>query len=243
LWAQQNLDMELAIGRSSATERAGRTRAYELMLANESLAAERARVEAALQDCPGGARQPWQLSAGDRVRDAIRLRLGDDLQAQAGVAQVALADWRVRRARATGEVRFCDEARQALTTSSGVAPPPGEALATDLLAGLGAATVTRDPARMADAQDSAAAVTVSPGATSAAATVGIVLSEYALGAVDTVRAPAPLPHYLAAVYGGVVVGGTPPPLKGLTPESIVDLAAPAYPQWEPDALFAALRPA
>jgi hypothetical protein len=224
------------------------------MLANESLAAERARVEAALQDCSGGARQPWQLSAGDRVRDAIRLRLGDDLQAQAGVAQVALADWRVRRARATGEVRFCDEARQALTTSSGVAPPPGEALATDLLAGLGAATVTRDPARMAAGQDSGASVTVSPGATSipstvspgatsAAATVGIVLSEYALGAVDTVRAPAPLPHYLAAVYGGVVVGGTPPPLKGLTPESIVDLAAPAYPQWEPDALFAALRPA
>ena len=68
----------------------------------------------------------------------------------------------------------------------------------------------------------------------------VALSTYALGYVDTVQAMAPLPQYLAAVYGGGLVLGTAtaPALNGAeTPESLVDRFAPAYPDWEPDALY------
>jgi len=71
----------------------------------------------------------------------------------------------------------------------------------------------------------------------------VALSNYALGYVDTVQAMAPLPHYLAAVYGGGLVLGPAkaPALNGAeTPESLVDRFAPAYPEWEPDGLYAAL---
>ena len=66
------------------------------------------------------------------------------------------------------------------------------------------------------------------------------------------RARAPLPQYLAAVYGGVLIDVDNPPALNIhvagpdeqagTPEAAVDLLAPAYPQWEPDAIYAALRP-
>lgn len=224
LWAQQNLEEELVAGRQSATQRAEQARAYELALAEESLAAERVRIAAGLEDCPGSARQPLQLSVGNRARDAIRVRLGDDPQLQAAVAGVALADWWLRRARATAEAHFCDEGRQALSGSQNAAPLPA-----DPLAALGSATVTR----------AAAGTTV---VAEQSATTSQTVSNYALGYVDAVRAPAPLPQYLAAVYGGVVVAADRPPGQSTeTPEAIVDRLAPAYPQWEPDALYAAVH--
>jgi len=69
----------------------------------------------------------------------------------------------------------------------------------------------------------------------------VALGLYATQSVDSVRAAAPLPQYLAAVYGGqVLVGTAPPDLGGRPPESVVDDLAAAYPEWEPDALYAAL---
>jgi hypothetical protein len=132
-------------------------------------------------------------------------------------------------------MHFCDEARQALT-----GPATAEPIAADLLAGLGSATVTRDALR--------------PGVVAEQLPARLTVSHYALGYVDTVRAPAPLPQYLAAVYGGVLVEvETPPALKSWypasttdndqSPEGMVDRLAPAYPQWEPDAIYQALRPA
>ena len=226
LWAQQNLEQELVIGRQTEAERLGKLHAYELVLADESLAGERARLSAAFQDCPGASRQMLQVSPGDRVRDPIRVRIGDDVQRQATVAQLALADWRLRRAQATGEAHFCDEARQALSGTLSTAPNT-----TDVLSSFGSATVTRDPRSASAATDEAA---MPPG-----------LSDYALGYVDTVRARAPLPQYLAAVYGGVLLAVDSPPrlTAGQTPETVVDGLAPAYAQWEPDAIYAALLPA
>ena len=211
------------MGRLTDAQRADRMHAYELTLADESLAAERGRIDLALQDCPGAARRPLEVSAGDGIRDSVRLRVGDNPARLAVVAQLALADWRLRRARATAQTRFCDEARQALNGPSSADPN-----AADLLAGLGAATVTRD------ARETGASVDASP--------IMLVLSNYALGYTDAVRAATPLPQYLAAVYGGVVVdGGRPAELNGQTPEALVDRLAPRYPQWEPDAIYAALR--
>ena len=69
----------------------------------------------------------------------------------------------------------------------------------------------------------------------------MALSLYATESVDTVRATAPLPQYLAAVYGGQLSPGVAAPdLGGRLPAAIVDDLAPAYPDWEPDALYAAL---
>ncbi len=225
LWAQENLELELATGRLTDAERADRAHAYELVLADESLAAERARIDVGLQDCPGPARQPLELSVGDRIRDSIRLRVGDDPPRQAAVAQLALADWRLRRGRATADTRFCTEAGRALSGTSSGDPSVG-----DLLAAPGAATVTRD------ARQTGAMVDAAP--------VMLTLSNYALGYADAVRAPTPLAQYLAAVYGGSVVDRSrPPALDGQTPEALVDRLAPTHPEWEPDAIYEALRAA
>lgn len=231
LWAQQNLEQELVIGRQTEAEKLGKLHGYELALADEAMASDRARLSVALEDCPGAVRQGLQLSSGDRVRDAIRVRSGDDVQRQAAVAQLALADWRLRRARATGDAQFCNDARQALGGSASAAPNT-----SDVLGSLGFATVARDPRSVSAPTDETEAE--------------LSLSNYALGYVDTVRARAPLPQYLAAVYGGVLVNVDPPPAlnvwlpsaQAFTREDAVDLLAPAYPQWEPDALFVALQP-
>jgi hypothetical protein len=69
----------------------------------------------------------------------------------------------------------------------------------------------------------------------------LAVSEYALGYTDTVRAAAPLPQYLAFVYGGYVSEGHERQLDVDTAARLVDRDAAAYPQWEPDALYAALR--
>src|SRR5215831_2765859 len=67
----------------------------------------------------------------------------------------------------------------------------------------------------------------------------MTLSGYALGSVDSVSAAAPLPQYLALVYGGFLQ--TQAALDTETAADLVDRQAPAYPEWEPDALYAALR--
>ena len=231
LWAQQNLEQETALYRLSAAQRADRVLAFELGLADESLAAERARIEAGLLACPGpgGDRQPLALSVGDRPRDIVRIRAQDDPGRLASISQIALADWRLRRARATGQASFCDDARQALSGVRGEGSGISTGAEADLLDGLGTATVTRDQLHGAVADQAWPA--------------SVALSSYALGYVDTVQAMAPLPHYLAAVYGGGLVLGTAtaPALNGAeTPESLVDRFAPAYPEWEPDGLYAAL---
>jgi len=221
LWAQQNLEQETAMFRLSDAQRADRAHAFELELADETLATERARIESSLQACPGSDRQPLGLSSGDRPRDSVRIRAQDDPGRLASLAQIALADWRLRRGRATGDARFCDEARQALvgTVSAGAA--------AEVLSGLGLATVTRHPLHGVAADQ--------------AWPVSVALSSYALGYVDTLQAAAPLPQYLAAVYGGDVLGAASGlASNGETPESLVDRFAPAYPAWEPDALYAAL---
>jgi hypothetical protein len=223
LWAQQDLDQETAMFRLTDAQRADRTQAFELGLADETLVAERERIASNLHDCPGAERQPLGLSIGDRPRDSVRIRAQDDPVRLSSVAQIALADWRFRRALATGEASFCDDARQALAGRVSTAALP------DLLAGLGTATVSRDLAHGV----------VADGAWPAS----VALSNYALGYVDTVQAAAPLPHYLAAVYGGGLVPGSataPRSSEAETPEALVDRFAPAYPEWEPDALYAAL---
>ncbi len=247
LWAQQNLEQELVIGRQTDAERVAIAHAYELRLADESLAAERARLGQALQVCPGAARQALQLSPGDRIRDTIRLRIGEDASRQAAVAQQALADWRLRRAQATGDARFCDDARQALappaaadgrTALSVTGSLNGQPSSENPLAVLGWATVSRGPR-------SAGVVADQPA-------IELSVSNSALGHTDTVRARAPLPQYLAAVYGGVLLDVDSPPALNMwvpvpidnafTSEIAVDVLAPVYTQWEPDALLVALKP-
>lgn len=220
LWAQQNLEREAALFRSSEAERAGRAHAYELGLGDAALAAERARVEAALQDCPGE-RRPLALSAGDKVRDTIRLQAQVDPARLGAVAQVALADWYFRRGRATGLAQFCDRARQALSTP----PSDSGAIRSGVLESVGEATVARGQ-RLA----------VSTASSSDGEPL-VTLSLYATQVADAVRAPAPLPQYLATVYGGQLAEPSTP-VEGT--DTLVDDLAPAYPQWEPDALYVAL---
>jgi hypothetical protein len=242
LWAQQDVEQETAMFRIGDAQRAAQVQAFELGLADRALAAERARVEAGLADCPGSTRQPLAISSGDRVRDGIRVRAENDPTRLASVAQIALADWRLRRAQATGDARRCDDARQTLDGQALAAPTGGGSAlgaqaaggaATEagtlaqLLTDLGDAVVSRDPLGAVPADDSSWSANVT-------------LSNYALGFVDTVQAASPLPQYLAAVYGGTLVHPPAADLGGRSAEAVVDELAPALPAWEPDAIYAAL---
>ena len=220
LWAQQNLEREAALFRLSDAQRAQAASAFELSLADEVLAAERSRVEAALQDCPGE-RRPLALSAGDALRDTVRVRAQADASRLTTLAQIALADWRIRRGQATGETRFCEAARRALSS------PPAAAPTKSVFDSLGEATVTRDARQPI------------PGASDRDPVVD--LSLYATQSLDAIRAKAPLPQYLAAVYGGrLTLTTVRPDLGSKSPKAAVDDLAAAYPGWEPDALYAAL---
>ena len=240
LWAQQNLEREAALFRSTEAQRAAQAQAFELTLADEALSAERSRVEEALQDLSEREQQVVRL---------IRLRARGDSARLTAVAQVALADWYLRRGSSSGDAGLCDRARSALTSSAAAAPQgdaraglgddahsaataaPSSSRPDDLLAGLGEATVARNGPRLS--------TLVSGGDEPL-----VTLSLYATQVVDGVRAAAPLPQYLAAVYGGQLTdAATPPNLRGQARESVVttvDNLAPAYPEWEPDALYAAL---
>ncbi len=223
LWAQQNLEHERILYQQSDAQRAQQAHAYELSLADAALQGEHERIATQLQACPGPA-QPFTASPGDTIRDSIRLQIEGDPDRLTQLANVALADWYARRANATQIAAYCQQAANAISGSgnsaAGESGPP-------LLDGLPGATVTRDVARPATMT-----VTDEPAVRA--------LTEYALGYTDAVTAAAPLPYYLALVYGGTVTNSTAA-MSADAAAASVDSAAPSYPDWEPDALYAALR--
>jgi hypothetical protein len=224
LWSQQYVEQERPLFAMSDAQRQAQAQAFEFSLADEALGAESQRIQAAMEVCPGPV-QAWRVSPDDRLRDDIRVRAQPDTERIRQVSQLALADWYLRRASTSGDARFCEQARMALSAT------PDSPAQASLLDGLPAAIVSRDnrPATAATPRSSEAPV----------ATV----SRYALGSVDAVQAPAPLPQYLALVYGGFL--NTPAdaiaPIDAEAAAALVDQQAPAYPDWEPDALYAALR--
>jgi hypothetical protein len=113
LWAKQGLDQELAVFRQSEQARLLGARSVELEIADELLEQERTRLHAELAACPSG--QPFTLSRGNRLRDAIRVRAGDDQTRLTDVARLAQADWFGRRG-------LCDRAAAALAGAPSVAP-------------------------------------------------------------------------------------------------------------------------
>lgn len=221
LWVRTGLQQELVIGRLSDAQRAAAAHDFELRLVDDALTQESRRLQQAAQDCPGSNREPLALSSSNRVRDSIRVRAGEDSVRMANIARQALADWYLRRARATGTDELCQRARAAL---AGSLPP----MSDDRLNQLGLATVSRNAAY--------------PGEITPGDSPTVALAEYALGWTDTVRGATPLPEYLAAVYGGSVTTDVQLPslLRARTPEELVDELAPAYPAWEPDAILQAL---
>ena len=166
----------------SDAQRAGIALTFELGLADQSLAAERQRITTELQNCPGPS-QTLGMSTGDSVRDTVRLRAQSDPARLAEVSDLALADWYVRRASATGNAQFCEQAKAALDGDVTHAPAAG-----NLLASIPAATVSRDP------NAPTPPLTRDPPLAT--------LSQYVLRSVDSVTAAAPLPQYLAVIYGG-----------------------------------------
>jgi hypothetical protein len=218
LWARQNLEQERAMYQQSDAQRAGIALDFELGLADESLEAERQRITSELQNCPASS-QPLGVSPGDSVRDTIRLHAQANPARLAAVSQLALADWFARRASATRNAQFCERAQSAL---AGTAASSAKA---DLLSNVPSATVSRDPRAP------------TPPLTSDPPLAA--LSQYALGSLDSLTAPAPLPQYLALVYGGSLSSSAG--MDAETAADLVDAQAPAYPDWEPDALYAALR--
>src|SRR5438093_8868971 len=131
VWSRQGLQQELAISRLSEQQRAATAHEFELQVADAALDAEQARLQAALQQCPAPRPlRPLDVSPADRLRDTIRVRIGDDNARRQRVAQQALADWRLRVAAAQGAPEWCQRARAALTDPPG--PSSGASLsATD----------------------------------------------------------------------------------------------------------------
>lgn len=236
LWAQQNIQREIELSRVSDATRAQQAQAYQQASAERLLATERARVTDLVSACPGSARVPIGISPGDRSRDALRVLAYGDARLEAMLTQLAQADWFARRGQSSGDAAQCDRARQALNGAASASDPTASAAAHAVLDALGKATVARDPTAQ-PVPESPRVRTIGDPAELPTTTI----SAYALNFSDTVTAPSPLPQYLAAVYGGALVGSAPQPnLRGRTPESVVDEIAPAIPDWEPDALYAAL---
>lgn len=216
LWVQQYGDEEKAYFATTDAERQAQTLAFELGRADAGLTAESQRIQAELQTCPGPS-QDLLASPGDVRRDAIRVQSRGDAERLTRVARLALMDWYARRASATGDARFCDTARAIDSTGSS---------AGSMLDGQPMATVTRDPRHAGETPTTDAPL--------------VSVSRYALGSLDTVTAAAPLPQYLAWVYGGTLLADAQA-VDAETAAARVDAQAPAYPDWEPDALYAALR--
>ena len=223
LWAQQELRQELVLYGVSDAQRADGARAYELGIADDALRSERSRLDELLGECGTTPRQPLTISDGDRIRDGNRIQAQGDPTRLAEIAQLALADWQLRRAPDTGDARHCAAAHASLDGRS----TTQAADADDPFGSVTLATVVRDPAHQ--------------GATLDDATPNLALSSYALGYTDSLRARSPLPQYLAAVYGGTVLDAAVVPPSDQSAEERVDQLAPAHPEWEPDALYAALR--
>jgi hypothetical protein len=221
LWARQGLQQELAVSRQTDAQRAAQAHAYELTLADEALRTQADRIEAELKDCPGQTRTPMRVAPASSIRDAIRVRIGDDAQRRATLGRQALTDWYLRRARATGDPALCERARTAQPAPNATAQlPVGPPDPIDVTR-----TFLPDKAVIARGQPSDVLVTL-----------------YALGWADGVRAPSPLPEYIRAVYGGslnytssaasvISFGGR------ATLEDLLDDEMPLYPDIEPDAIW------
>jgi hypothetical protein len=223
LWAldEAHLEEDL-IYRQTEQQRAAIARSFQLQVADEALASEAARLRGLLRDCPGQ-RRPLELSSGNRVRDAIRVRGDGDRRLSA--RQLGVADWFARRAAATGSAALCERARQALDGQPSATPRSD--LAT-LVSGLPTAEV--------DAEPQAAGAEVVDGSVDPV----LAVAEYATGVVDRVRGPAPLVAYLGAVYGGTVSLPGARLSTDIAPEEIVDALVAASADWEPDGLYSAL---
>ena len=215
VWAEQNLEAERTMFQLGDAQRAQNAQAFQLGLADETLGNEQRRITRDLQTCPGPY-EPFAPSHGDTLRDTVRIRAQGDAARLQAVANVAVADWFSRRASATGNASYCQRAQSALDDST---PTPS---AANLLANVPAATVSRNPAATPSGEDNG------------------TLSNYALGYLDAVSGAAPLPQYLALTYGGMLVNAQPQ-TDAETAVRLVDDQAAAYPQWEPDALYVALR--
>jgi hypothetical protein len=218
LWSEQYTQQEKAYFSVTDAQHKAHAHDFEVGLADEGIRSEAQRINTALDACPGPS-QPLAASPGDTARDAIRVQSVGDTERLTEVARLAQADWYIRRASATGDPRFCQQAQSA---QAGQLAAP----AANLLNSVPAATVTRDP------NQAHAAPAEAPPLTK--------LSLYVLGSADTVTADAPLPQYLAWVYGGTLLTDLQP-VDAETAAALVDAQAPAYPDWEPDALYAALR--
>jgi hypothetical protein len=225
LWSYDEFRQTLRGYGVSDAERHQAAHAYELALADEALASERARLRRQLDACPGTEPRPLEFSVGDAVRDGIRIWARDDANRVQTVAQLALVDWWIRRGQSTGNAVYCDSAR---TTLAGSSSSSDARQAAVVIGSLGTATVARDPRRLGSIDDG------QPFAVS--------VSDYALGYVDAVRAAAPLARYLSVVYGGSLLDAPAPALPaGQSPETMVDGLAPASPDWEPDALYVTFK--
>jgi hypothetical protein len=215
LWSARAVQQELVLSRLTDAQRAEQAHALELQVADAEIQKQDQALRDGLQDCPGP-RTPLAISEADTLRDSLRSRVGDDAARLQKIADLALADWYVRRANATGFPELCYEASIALAVQQ-----PPQATTPGLSASK--ATVARatsdTPTTYNQPQEAIVA--------------------YALGWTDAVSASAPLPHYLAAVYGGSVLNGTPKRSNEQI-EALVDQLAPSEPQWEPDAIWQAL---
>jgi hypothetical protein len=219
LWVEQFAAQEKTYFSTDESLRHAQTVAFQSELVDEGVAAERQRLNAMMQVCPGPP-SPLVPSVGDQRRDALRIQSGDDPERLEQIARLALMDWYLRRASASGDAGFCARAARARDGT------PASSAPADLLQTIPTATVTR-------AQGTASE-------TPATDPPLVSLSRYAMGSVDTVTADAPLPQYLAWVYGGLLLSDVDPSSQQ-TAAAMVDAQAAAYPGWEPDALYAALR--
>jgi hypothetical protein len=223
LWDRQAIQQEDVQGRLPAPQRQAARRGVELAAADAALETEQERLGQELADCPSAAREPLKPSAFIEVRDSVRIRAAGDTARLQRVGSQALADWYVRRARATGSMQQCDSARAALNGQTQAQQP-----VTDVVGQLGWATVTRAASY--------------PGDALAAPTNEQATALYGLAWTDTLRAQSPLPEQLSAAYGGALLTEQPlpPAIGGRSSEEVVDVLAPAYPTVEPDALLLAL---
>jgi hypothetical protein len=248
LWALDEAELERDVFRQSDAERLNAAVAHELAVVDAILAAETARLGAALADCPTPGRPALGVSAGDRARDQARAKA--DAPRRQRLASLALADWWLRRAATAGDASLCQLAgsllaNQAADARGGRAATPPDSETASLWQ-----RVRSLPPMLAQRQDAAPRLVVidlsaddvqTPAAWTAA------IADYTLAQVDGVRAPAPLPAYLVAVYGGtLVVDGVASHANveaGPELQRLVDRLAPSLPDWEPDALLASLQAA
>src|SRR5438105_9829801 len=92
VWSSRAVQQELTLSRIPDAQRVVSSHQLELQLADETLNNEQARFTSALQECPGQ-RRPLAISPSDKVRDAIRVRVGNDPQRLQRAADQAIADW------------------------------------------------------------------------------------------------------------------------------------------------------